>query len=310
MPAAVLLAATVVAVLCPREVVFVDTAGPAVIRRVPLPSAGLGIFAAPDRRVVIPLGGEDATAVVGASGNAERWPGRVFPMFFTEYDRMHVLLPGLMATLSYPERLPLRRIPLEGVPGVRRAACSLDGRLVAAIPSEAGAHTLVLIAALEGGTAQTVALPEDANYVVMAGDGAFVVVAMGGANPALVMLGEGRARGALRVTGEVRCMCLAPNGKDVLVGLATAGSGEVLMLKVDPSSNQPLKERFRTPLPAPVCALAPAGEELAAVSGEALLVLAKGGRHVRGRLAVPGAREVAVLPAEARSTLPAWSDHP
>jgi hypothetical protein len=310
MPAAALLAATVAAVLCPHEVVFVDVAGPAVIRRIPLPSEGLAVFAAPDARLIVPLKGEDATAVIAATGKTERWPGRVFPMFFADYDRMHVVMPGLLATLSYPERLPLQRIPLTGVSGVRRAASSQDGRLVGAIPFEVGAHALILIAVLEGGTPQAVALPGDATQVVMANDGAFVVVATGGATPAVVVLGEGRARGELPVAGEVRCLCLAPNGKDVLVGLASGASGEVLALKVDPSAKQPLRERFRTPLPAPVSALAAAGEEVAVIAGEALLVLAKGGRHLRGQVPVPGARDLAVLPAEAKTTVPAWSDHP
>lgn len=310
MPAAALLAATVAAALCPREVVFVDVAGPTIIQKVPLPSEGLAVFAAPDGRLVVPLRGEDATAVIAASGRTERWPGRVFPMFFADYDRMHVVMPGFLATLSYPERVPLQRVPLPGVTGARRAASSLDGRVVAVIPAEAGAHALILVAALEFGTPHAVALPGDGSQVVVANDGGFAVAATGGAAPAVVVLGEGRVRGVFPVSGEVRCLCLAPNGKDVLVGLGTSATGEVLALKVDPPAKQPLKEHFRTPLPGPVAALAAAGDEVVAVGGEALMVLAKGGRRLRGQVSVPGARDVAVLPSEAKTTVPTWSDHP
>jgi len=310
MPAAALLAATVAAVLCPHEVVFVDIAGPTVIKTVPLPSEGLAEFAAPDGRLVVPLGGEDATAVIAVSGRTERWAGRVFPLFFDEYDRMHVVMPGLLATLSYPERVPLRRHPLPGLTGARRAASSLDGRIVAVIPAGAGAHALVLVAAEEFGTPHVVALPDDASHVVVANDGGFAVVATGGPTPVVVVVGQGQVRGAFPVSGAVRCLCLAPNGKDVLVGLGTGATGEVLALKVDPPAKVPLKEHFRTPLPVPVAALAPAGEEVVAVGGEALLVLAKGGRHVRGKVGVVGARDVAVLPSESKTAVPAWSDKP
>jgi len=310
MPGAALLAATVAAVLCPHEVVFVDVAGPTVVRKVTLPSEGLAVFAAPDGRILVPLGGEDATAVIAASGGTERWAGRVFPLFFDEYDRMQVVMPGVLATLSYPERVPLQRHPLPGLTGARRAASSLDGRIVAVIPAEAGTHALILVAAMEFGTPQAVALPGDASHVVIANDGGFAVAAIGGATPLVVVLGGGQVRGALPISGEVRCLCLAPGGTDVLVGLGTGATGEVLALKVDPPAKVPLKEHFRTPLPAPVLALAAAGEEVVAVGGEALLVLAKGGRRVRGQVGIVGARDVAVLPSEAKTTVPTWSDKP
>lgn len=306
MTGAVLVAA-VAAVLAPERVLFVETTRGVVLRSVELPGVGLAIFAAPDGRVMVPLQGEDGTAVVAPAGNVERWPGRVFPLFFADYDRMHVVLPGVLATLSYPERLMLERVPIEGLPGARRAACSNDGALVAVIPAVSGARALLLVAALEGGTVRQVELAGDATHVIVAPSGAFVVVASGDTLAAAV-LGEARTRASLRVGGEVRSLCLLPNGRDVIAGLATGAAGELVAMRVDPRAQQPLKERFRTPLGAPAVAVATADEDVAAISGDALVVLIRGGRRIGRQVVVPGARDVAVLPARARSTVPAWTD--
>ena len=305
-PAAVLLAA-VAAVLAPEKVVFVSTADGAVVQTVRLPGRGIAIFAAPDQRVVVPLRDEDATAVVAPTGSVERWPGRVFPLFSSEYDRMGVVLPGMLVTLSYPERLPLFRVPLEGVPGAVRAACSEDGRVVALIPSGAGGRTLVVVAAMEGGTAQTVALAGDATSVVMADESGMAVTANGETLEAAA-LGEMRARPALGVGGEVRSLCRVPPGGVILAGVEMGGAGGVVGLRVDPKARQPLRELFRTPLPAPVVALAAAEEDLVAVSGDEIVVLARKGRRVARTVTVPGAYDVALLPSTAKSTVPQWGD--
>lgn len=306
MTGAVLVAA-VAAVLAPQRVLFVDTARGVVLRSVELPGVGLAIFAAPDGRAMVPLQGEDVTAVVAPTGNVERWPGRLFPLFFADYDRMHVVLPGMLATLSYPERLMLEQVPIEGLPGARRAACSDDGRLVAVIPAVPGARALLLVAALEGGTVRQLELAGDATHVVVAPSGAFAVVASGNTLAAAV-LGEPRTRAGLSVGGEVRSLCLLPNGRDVIAGLSKGAAGEVVGVRVDPRAQQPLKERFRTPLSAPAVAVATADEDAAAISGDVLVVLIRGGRRIGRQVVVPGARDLAVLPARARSTVPAWSD--
>lgn len=293
--------------LAPERVLFVETTRGVVLRSVELPGAGLAIFAAPDGRVMVPLQGQDVTAVVTPAGNVERWPGRVFPLFFADYDRMHVVLPGVLATLSYPERLMLEQVPIEGLSGARRAACSNDGALVAVIPAVLGARALLLVAALEGGTVRQVELAGDATHVIVAPSGTFVVVASGDTLAAAV-LGEPRTRAGLRVGGEIRSLCLLPNGRDVIAGLATGAAGELVAVRVDPRAQQPLKERFRTPLGAPAVAVATADEDVAAISGDALVVLVRGGRRIGRQVVVPGARDVAVLPARARSTVPAWSD--
>ncbi len=310
MPAAALLAATVVAVLCPREVALVDVGSASVVRHFPLISEGVAVFAAPDGRIVIPLREDDTTAVIAVDGRQERWPGRVFPMFFADYDRMHVAMPGLLATLSYPERIPLEQFPLEGVTGVRRAACSRDGRLVAVIPSDPGSHEVILVAALEGGTHHAVPLPGGAALVTVADDGGFVAVATSGPEGEVLMVGQGRTHGEFRLTGEVRSMCLGPEGRDVLVGLADGALGELVDLKVDVSARAPLKERFRTRLESPPVALAAAGGEVTAVIRDSLVILGKAGRRVRARIAMPGAYDIAALPSEPKTTLPEWSDRP
>jgi hypothetical protein len=305
-PAAVLVAA-VAAVLAPNRVVFVDTARGAVLRSVELPGEGLAIFAAPDGRVVVPLKGEDATAVVSANGKAEPWRGRVFPLFCADDDRMFVVFPNMLATLSYPERLPLLRIPLEGVQGIRRAACSRDGRLVALIPAVSGARMLLIVAAVEGGTARSVQLAGEATHVVLAENGV-VAVAAGGPALEAAVLGDVRPRPVLTVGGEVRSLCLGASGRDVLVGLARGGAGEVVGIRVNPKARQPLKERFHTSLPAPVIAIAATDEEVAAISGDALVLLARGGRRIACQVDIRGATDLAVLPARPSSPLPAWSD--
>ena len=308
MTAAVLVAAVAV-VLAPQRVLFVDTAQGLVLRSVGLPGAGLAIFAAPDGRAMVPLQGEDATAVVAPTGRVERWPGRVFPLFFADYDRMHVVLPGLLATLSYPERLRLEQVPIEGLSAARRAACSLDGQLVAVIPAVVGARALLLVAAVEGGTVHQVDLEGDATHVVVAPSGAFAVVASGDTLAAAIM-GEPKTRAGLRVGGEVRSLCLLPNGREVIAGLATGATGEVVCVGVNPKAQQPLMEHFRTPLGAPIVAVATSDKDVAAISGDALVVLVRGGRRIGRQVAVPGAQDLAVLPEKARSTVPTWSDAP
>ena len=305
-PAPLVLAA-VAAVLAPEKVVFVDTAKGAIVETARITANGLAIFAAPDARAIVPLAEEDATEVVSPVGKSERWPGRVFPLFSREYDRMQVILPGALVTLSYPERLPLLRIPLAEVPGAIRAASSEDGRLVAVIPEGAGGRTLLIVAAMEEGSQRVVALGRPATSVVMTEEGRAAVTGNGTALEAEV-LGEGRARPDLDVGGEVRSLCALATGRDVLAGLGMDQGGAVVGIRVDPKAKQPLKERFRTPMPAPVVALAAAGDDIVAVSGDDVVVLSHKGKRVARSLNVPGARDVALLPLLAKSTVPDWSD--
>ncbi len=310
MPGSFLLVAAVAAVLTPREVVFVETASAAVVRRVELPGEGLDAFAAPDGRIVVPLAGDAGTAVVAASGSVERWPGRVFPLFFVESDRMYVVLPGLLATLSYPERVPLARIPLAGVVGARRAACSADGRLVAVIPEDPGGRALVLVPALERGAPVRVELGGEPSLVTLAADGTFAVAVSGGGSLELIASGgERRPRGALALGGAVRSVCPGVEGRGVLVGLdAGRGGGELVGVRVEPGATAPLRVTFHTALAAPVNAIGTAAGEIIALAGNDLMVLARNGRHPRRVVAVPGATGFAMVPAQPQSTVPSWSD--
>jgi len=304
--AAVLIAA-VAAVLTPGRVVFVDTAQGMVLRTTELPGEGLAIFAAPDGRAVVPLREKDATAIVGPTGRVEAWPGRVFPLFFVDWDRMYVVLPGMLATLSYPDRLLLERVPLEGVSGARRAACSLDGQLVAVIPSTPGVRALVLVVGLNSPVVQPVSLAAEAAHVVVAPNGAFAVVASGRTLEAAV-LGDAAARASLNVGSEVLSLCLSPKGRDVIAGLATGAAGELVGVHVDPKAGRPLREQFRTRVPGPVVAVSPAGDEVVALSGDSLVVLSGGGLRIGKQVPLPGGRDLAVLPEKAKSAVPAWGD--
>ena len=303
-----LLAAALAAVLCPHEVVFVDTGTGAIVRRVDLAADGVAVFAAPDRRVVVPLATGDRTVVVEASGKVEHWQGRVFPMFFADFDRMHVVLPGALATLSYPERISLLQIPLPGVAGARRAACSADGRLVAVVPSGPEGNSLTFVAALEGGSASRVQLGGNASAVALAPGGTFAVVSTGGGVIEVTRAGQARSLGMVNLAGRVESLACTADGRGALVGLASDSGGEIVGLRVDLSAKKPLNERFRIPLSAEVRALAVSEDEVAALAGDVLVVLSADGRKVRRNVSLTGASDVALLPSRPRSAVPPWSD--
>jgi len=304
----VLAAAAVAAVLCPGAVAFVDTGTGTMTSTVSLPGDGLALFAAPDGRVVVPLASQEATAVVAASGTVERWRGRLFPMFFADFDRMHVVLPGELATLSYPERVPLVRIPLPFATGARRAACSADGRLVAVVPPGPEGASLTLVAALEGGTTTSVRLGGGATALAIAPAGEFAVVATGRGVVEVAGAGRPRAIGTLDVGGEVRVLGITADGRTVLVGTARAGGGEIVGVRVDLAAKAPLKERFRTALPGAVAALSADDDEVAAVAGDGVVVLSADGKKVRRKLAIDGASDVKLLPKRALTAVPEWSE--
>jgi hypothetical protein len=302
------LVAAVAAVLCPHQVVFVDTSKGAVTSTVELPGDGLAVFAAPDGRVVVPLADEESTSVVAASGKVEQWNGRVFPMFFADFDRMHVIMPETLATLSYPERVLLVRMPLAGVGGVRRAACSADGRLVAIVPSGSDDRVLVMVAALEGGALSRVRLSTDAHAAALAPDGAFAVVISTSGSVEVAAAGQPHSLGVLDLQGRASAVVATPDGRGVLVGLARGKGGEIVGLRVDPSAKRPIKERFRTIVRGAVLALAIGEDEVIATTNEGLVVLSRGGTKVRRELALVGAGEVALLPARPRSAVADWTD--
>lgn len=300
--------AVVAAVLCHDRVVFVETSTPALVRSVPLGDEGLAVFAAPDARVLVPLRLEDATAVIGPGERVDRWPGRTFPLFFEQPDRMYGVVSEALLTLSYPERLALGRVALPGVAGAWRAACSADGRMVAVVPATPSRATLVQGFPIEGGPPRSVALAGAARDLAVAPGGLWVAVSLAGGAVEVVLTGQARGSGAISVGGEVRAIAASADGRDLLVGLETAGAGKLLVLRLTPRAGQVLKERFQTTLPAPPVALAVAAEEVLAVTASGLAVLSRGGRRLRHELPLEGGQAVAVLPGRLGLALPPWSD--
>ena len=302
------LLAAMVGVLCPDRIVLVDTASAKVLREVALPGEGAAIFATPDGRFLVPMRGDDSTTLAAPAGPVERWRGRLFPLFFDEPDRLHTVLPGVLMTLSYPERLPLARTPLDGVAGAERAATSRDGRIVALVPTPPESAMLVIVAAREGGGARRLALGGNAVRLALAADGSFAVIATSAGTLEVAAAGEARSRTSAARLGDVRALALAGAGRDLWVGVATGAAGELVVLKVNPASPEPLKERFRTPLSVAPAALAVIGDEVDAVGRGRLIVLAKHGRVVRREVPIAGARDLAALPDKPATTVPGWSD--
>lgn len=303
-----LIATAIAAALKPRELVFLDTARGVAVGRVALPGPGLAAFAAPDGRIVVPLAGEDATVVVSPSGKLERWNGRLFPLFFVEVDRMYAVMPGVLATLSYPERVPIAQVPLPGVAGALRAGCSADGRLVAVVPARTGGRSLLLEAGLDRTAPVRVALAGDASGVALAPDGSFVIVTVEGGGLQLVAPGASMATRVFDLGGQVRAVAVRADGRLVLAGVAAGDGGEVVGIRVEPGGREPLRVHSRLRLPAAVTALAAGADEVDAMAGEWLVVLDASGRHVRRRVSVPGVEDLVLLPERARTTVPQWSD--
>ena len=301
-------ALAIAAVLTGDALVLAETSSPAVLRRVALPGPAAALFAAPDGRVLLPLAGSDETVVVSASGAAERWPGRVFPVFFDEIDRMHVLFPELLLVMSYPERLPLLRVPIAGLPAPWRAASSANGLLVVACAPPAE-RRLVLVVAEPGVLQRPVALAGEPRSVVMSPAGDWVGVGLDD-GVEVVFNGEPRGRGRVPLAGGVRALAAAADGRELLVGTGGGERGALLALRISPKLEAGAKLRREVELPGPVAALAVAASEVVAVAGERLVVLAKGGRKVTGELPLAGASQVVLLPARPESAAPLWSEPP
>ena len=297
----------IAAVLCPDRVVLVDVATARPTGTVALPGVGAAVFAAPDGRLLVPLVGADATLVLDGAAVVARWRGRLFPLFYDEPDHMHVVLPEVLLTLTYPERLPVTRVPIPGLTGARRAAVNRDGRLVAIAPAAAGSATLLIAAAVEGGSARRIALGGDARLLALAGDGAFAVVATGQNGLELALPGTDHSLVAQPLDGTVTAVAVTDR-REVIVGVAAPGGAALVGMKVDPSGKPSLKPKFRTPLPAAATALAVAHDDVVAIAGDQIVVLSKHGRRVRQIVPLVGGLDVTLLPERPTSAVPAWSD--
>ena len=300
--------ALVAAVLGDGELVFVDTAGPRTVRTVALPGRGLAVFAAPDGRWLVPLEDGDETVVVTASGAIERWKGRLFPLFFDEPDRLHTVMPGLVATLSYPERVLIGRTPVAALVGVRRSAASRDGRVVAAIVPEPAPGSLVVAAAGGLRTSSVLPLQGEASSVAVAPVGQWAAVGLAAGGVGVVAFGAEAFGGTVTVAGPVHDVVATDDGALVLAGIRTGAGGALVGLRVDPAKKHPVVEKFATATERPVRALATAGEEVVAVAGDLVLVFGRHGRQPRGRLEIAGARSAAYGFDKARSVVPQWSE--
>ncbi len=301
-------ALAIAAVLTRDRVVFAETTAARVLREIVLPAPAVAIFAAPDGRVVMPLAESDETLVVSPAGSSVRWPGRVFPVFFDEPDRMHIVLPELLLIASYPERLPILRVPVPGLKAPWRAVSTGDGILVAicAMPSE---RRLVMAVAEPGAPQREVALAGEPRALAMAPGGEWIAVGLAD-GVQVEVAGEPQARPPLPVAGSVRTVAVSSDGRDVLVGTALGRGGRLVVLRVNPKVERGLKERDVVELAGPVEAVAAAGDDVLAVIGDTVVVLGRHGRKPLRELPVRGARQVAVLPADPTSVVPLWSDAP
>jgi hypothetical protein len=293
------------AVLLPGEVVIVSVDPPAVVARVPIAEAPATLFAAPDGRFVAPLSGRDATHVVSRSGATHEWPGRTFPLFFDEGDRLYAVISGAVTLLSYPERLLLQRVAVPGLAGAWRAACSRDGGLVvvAGAPLEEQTLHLVAMRGVPGSrrislaiVPRELAIDPGGRWVLAGGDGAVQLVTQeGGAGPLLAFAGVAIAFAA------------GSDGKDAVAVVVEGEKGVVIGLRLSPGRRVPLAERFRTPLPGRPVAAAMAGEVLVVALPDRLLLLPRAGRGAAVELEVPAGSAVVALPENPRSLLPGWS---
>ncbi|MCU0291976.1 MAG: hypothetical protein MUF10_08310 [Thermoanaerobaculaceae bacterium] len=301
------LLAALVVVLGPSDLSFVDTVSGA-SRTVPLPGVAAAIFVAPDGQVVVPAATEDATWLVAEGRPVERWRGRLVPLFFDEPDRAWVLLPGELTLVSYPERLPLRSYPVPGLQGVRQASTSGDGRLLGVLPTGQPAPVLWMLVPDEAQPVRAVPLPAEGRVVAVAPDTSLVAVGLAGGGVMLVAPEAPSLPALVETPGEVHALGFRPEGKTLLAGCQVGTAGVLLGLRAELRPGKPVKEQFRTPLPAPPIALVVTDAEVLALCGERVEVLGKGGRKLLRTLEAPQARGMALAPTEVKTTLPAWSD--
>lgn len=300
--------AAVAAVLGSNEVVLVQVEQREVLARVSLPEEGAAIFAAPDGAAIVPLVQRDATAVVRADGRMRVEPGRVFPLFFDEFDRMFVVLPEQLVLLAYPQRVSLFEVPLPGIQAVRHAAVTSNGlavALVSATPASPGVWVVTT-----SGDARLVPVPTPcaAQRVALAPNGEWLAVACADGRLVLAGIG-GHGADAMTLGGEITAMVTDGNGGDLLLAVALPdGHGVLLRLRVRSGASPPARERVRTPLPRPPRALATSGASVLVLDDQTLTVWERGGRRLAGEIAVPDGTALALL-REAAGVMPeSWGE--
>ncbi len=307
MGAAIAMAA-VAAVLGSSEVVLVRVEQRVVIARVALPEPGAAIFAAPDGAAIVPLAHRDATAVVRVDGRARVEPGRIFPLFFDEFDRMFVVMPEQLALLAYPQRVAISQVPLPGIEGVHHASVTSNGLAVALVGMRPEGTGVWVVAT--GGEARLVPIATScvAHRVALAPNGEWLAVAC--AKGRLVVAGIG-GQGALTLSlgGDIAAVAADEGGRDLLVAVASAGEqGFLIRFRVRPGALPAVKERSRTPLSRSPRALATSRGTVLVLDEQALAIWERGGRRRAGEIPAAGGSALVVL-REAAGLMPgAWGE--
>ncbi len=297
--------AAVAAVLGDGVVSFVDVAAASLLAERLLPAGGVALFAAPDGRVLVPLEDRDATAVIAANGTTLEWPGRIFPLFFDEYDRMVLVLPGEFAILSYPERVPLVRGPLPLPAGAWRAACSHDGRVVAVVSAD-DRRRLLLFSPYDPRVSKTVTLQRAAVALSVAPDGSWVAVAEEGGSVEL-RGSSGTAGTVATVGGEIRAVAVAKDAGTLVLAVSDGGRGRLVGLAVR-GPTKPLKTRFTSPLDEEPLDVAVTERQAIVVSSTGVKIFDGLGRRPRTGVALAGGWRVVVVPTHVASVVPDWGD--
>lgn len=301
-------AAAVAAVLGSSEVVFVEVEQRAVVARAALPEPGAAIFAAPNGAAIVPLAQRDATAVVRLDGRTRVEPGRFFPLFFDEFDRMFVVLPEQLALLAYPQRVEISQLPLPGIEEVRHASVTANGLAVALVGVTAEGSGVWVVTTSGEARSVPIATACVAQRVVLAPNGEWLGVACAAGR--LVVAGiAGQAAQMLSLGGDITGLAVDDSGRELLVAVASGtGQGWLVALRVRPGATPSVKERFRTPLARPPQALATSGATVLVVDEQALAVWQRGGRRLAGEIRVAGGRAVVVLRDAAGGLPESWGE--
>jgi hypothetical protein len=274
----------------------------------PLPGQGLAVVATPDRRMLVPLRDADATALVDSAGNVQQWRGRFMPLFFDEPDKAYVVLAGEVATVSYPERLPLAHIPLDNLTGATFAAVSPDGRLVVVAPSGQAGPSLVLVAARARQVLEHVALPAAVTQAVVHPLNDSVLVGLKDGKVGVVMPEAGLLPGILELPGSVTALALRADGRVMVAGSGGDRNGNIVCAKVKSDLKNPLREYSRLVTEGPVRGLAFVGHDVVSLVGDRLLLRAGGCGKILQEVQVAGAIAMAVLPEKAGVAVPTWDE--
>ncbi len=300
--------AAIAAVLTAGEVVFVDVTTFQEVRRVALGGEGAAIFAAPDGRFVVPLVGEDATLLVSPMAETERWKGRVFPLFSREFDRMYVVFPGKLATLTYPERVLLDELPVEDLQGIRRATCSWTGRLVAVVPAGNGESALVMMTPGAAGGASRISLPDRPESLAVEPKAEWAAVGLRDGRVVAVGVGRAEAATGVGLGAPVRALVTSADGRWLVAGIGDEKGGSVVGLRVDPDATEPVREMFRSPAPSLPVALAVIDRTVLVLTDTGLHELVKHGKRFERSLELAGGRSMVLMVEHPKTAVPAWSD--